>query len=100
MAQGRKAGRPKGDPVGRKKWAWNDGPHFGALYLHEAMYMASYFSRAVEEELVEHPAVKNDPELAALAETAREALGELYQKVAQAGSRAMEKMEAEERDKS
>ena len=91
MAQSKKTRR------GKEKPAWNAAPQFGAVDLHEAMYMASYFSRAVEEELVKHRAVKNEPELLALAETAREALGELCQKVAQAGSRAMEKMAAEEK---
>lgn len=59
--------------------------------------MAEYFSRAVDTELEEHAAVKDNPEFMALVETAGGALGELYQKIATAETRAIEKMEAEEK---
>lgn len=90
MAESKRA-RRKGKP------AWNEAPHFGAVDLHEAMYIAGYFSRSVEDELVKHRAVKNDPELLALAESAQETLTDLYQKIANAGTRAMEAMAAEEK---
>ncbi|SPH17904.1 hypothetical protein DEA8626_01432 [Defluviimonas aquaemixtae] len=48
---------------------------------HEALHMSSFFARAVEEELVDHPAVQAHPEWQALAEKACEALNDLYQAI-------------------
>src|SRR5271170_7464439 len=91
MAKGKKTRR------GKKKPVWDEKPTFGAFYLHEVLHMSEYFSRAVDTELGEHPAVKNNPEFLALVEAASGALGELYQKIGTAVARARDAMEAEER---
>ncbi len=45
---------------------------------HEALHMASFLENAVEVELVQHDAVKAEPEWLKLAEAARKALADLY----------------------
>ncbi len=53
-----------------------------ADYLrHEALHMASFFARAVDEELAEHECIRNNPEWAKLVDTAVDALAALYQKI-------------------
>lgn len=51
------------------------------LLKHEALHMCHFFAKCVEDELVDHPEVKNNPEWAELAEKACSALNELYQKI-------------------
>jgi hypothetical protein len=53
----------------------------GGFGCHEALHMASFLCAAVDEELVEHEAIKRDPEWLSLAEQARDALAALYQKI-------------------
>lgn len=48
---------------------------------HEVLHMASFLSRAVASELCEHAQVQANPEWKALADTAGESLGALYQAV-------------------
>ncbi len=48
---------------------------------HEVLHMASFLMSAVETELVEHEAVRAEPEWLALAEAARKALFDLYQAI-------------------
>lgn len=98
VAQGKKTRRAKSGPLGKE--AWNDPPEFGVFYLHDVLHMAEYFSRAVDRELGEHPAVKDNPEFLALAEAANGALWDLYQKIAAAYVRAHDAMELALRDKS
>jgi hypothetical protein len=50
---------------------------------HEVLHMAAFLMRAVSEELVEHEAIKAQPEWLALAEQAETALFELYQAIGQ-----------------
>ncbi len=46
---------------------------------HEALHMSSKLAEAVNEWLVEHPAIQSDPARLALATQAAEKLFELYQ---------------------
>lgn len=50
----------------------------GSMGCHEALHMASFLASAVDEELREHPAIQANPKWKALAETATDALIELY----------------------
>jgi hypothetical protein len=52
-----------------------------AFGRHEALHMAAFLHGAVGRELCEHDAVKENPEWLALAETASNALAELYQAI-------------------
>ena len=49
--------------------------------VHEALHMASFFARSVEEELCENQAVKSNPVLNMLAGRAVRTLGDLYQAI-------------------
>ena len=53
------------------------------LYIHECLHMSQFFSRIVEEELVDHPWMKETPECQKLAEEAAQKLAELYQLIGQ-----------------
>ena len=53
----------------------------GGLGCHEALHMVSYLASAVEEEVVEHPAVAQNEEWLKLAQTAAKALADLYQAI-------------------
>lgn len=53
----------------------------GTMGCHEALHMASFLASAVDQELREHPAIQRNPEWLRLAETATEALADLYQKI-------------------
>jgi hypothetical protein len=53
----------------------------GSMGCHEALHMASFLASAVDQELREHPAIQANPEWLKLAETATEALADLYQKI-------------------
>lgn len=53
----------------------------GSFGCHEALHMASVLMMTVDRELCEHPAVQQNKEWAALADKARQALYELYQKI-------------------
>jgi hypothetical protein len=80
MAQGKKPRRAKAKPESE--------PHMvdlssGILYVHEALHMTEYLSRAVDTELGEHAAVESRPQWLALCRVASGALGELYQKIGQ-----------------
>ena len=48
---------------------------------HEALHMSLFLTNAVGTELMEHAAVKENDEWAALAEKAHEALFDLYQAI-------------------
>lgn len=48
---------------------------------HEALHMTSFLIGAVDEELVEHPAITQNEEWLRLAIAAREALATLYNKI-------------------
>ena len=54
----------------------------GSFGCHEAMHMASFFADAVDTQLVEHPAVMQKQEWAQLAIKARQALSDLYNRIA------------------
>lgn len=51
------------------------------LSTHEALHMASFLMRSVDDELVEHPVIKSHAEWRRLAETAHQALFDLYQAI-------------------
>ena len=53
----------------------------GGLGCHEALHMAAFLAGAVEDELAEHPAVKQNAEWSALAHRAVTALVDLYQAI-------------------
>jgi len=48
---------------------------------HEVLHMAQFLSRAIEQELGEHAQVRANPAWKALADTAGQALWNLYQAV-------------------
>lgn len=48
---------------------------------HEVLHMSSFLMQSVDRELLEHDAIKNNREWRLLAETAHEALHELYQAI-------------------
>ncbi len=48
---------------------------------HEALHMSWFLMESVERGLVEHDAVKNNPEWAELAKTAHQTLLDLYQAI-------------------
>lgn len=56
----------------------------GGLGCHEALHMASFLTEAVNEQLVEHPAIVQNEEWQKLAIAAREALAKLYNKIGEA----------------
>ena len=51
------------------------------LLIHEALHMACFLMRSVDSELLEHPAIKGDPHWSRLADTAHQALFDLYQAI-------------------
>lgn len=53
----------------------------GSFGCHEALHMTSFLASAVDEQLCEHSAIMANPEWLDLANTAVEALMELYQKI-------------------
>ena len=53
----------------------------GSLGCHEALHMASFLANAVDEELVQHPAVTQRQEWVQLALKAHQALSDLYQRI-------------------
>ncbi len=55
----------------------------GSFGCHEAMHLASVFRDIVEQHLVDHPAIKANPEWSALADEAMSALFRLYQAIAE-----------------
>ena len=57
--------------------------HFepGTYGCHEALHMSNFFANAVGEELVEHPAIKQNPEWLKLATEAAKNLADLYQAI-------------------
>jgi hypothetical protein len=55
----------------------------GSHGCHEALHMASFFINSVDDELVEHPAIKANEEWSRLAQVALDALFELYQAIGQ-----------------
>ncbi len=50
-------------------------------YRHEALHMASFISRVIYEELAENKCVRDNPEWLKLADTAGEAIANLYQAI-------------------
>lgn len=54
----------------------------GTLGCHEALHMASFLADAVDRELRSHPAIVRNPEWRQLAETATQALADLYNRIA------------------
>lgn len=58
-----------------------DGFGPGTHGCHEALHMTSFLIDAIENELVDHDAIKDRPEWCQLAEKARDALGDLYQAI-------------------
>lgn len=55
----------------------------GSFGCHEALHMASYFIDAIDNELVDHPAIKANEEWSKLASAAMDALFQLYQSIGQ-----------------
>ncbi len=53
----------------------------GSHGCHEALHMASFLMQAVDTELCDHPAVKQNPAWEALATRAHDALFDLYQAI-------------------
>jgi hypothetical protein len=53
----------------------------GTHGCHEALHMASFLMEAVAERLMEHKAIEQKPEWAALADRAHQALFDLYQAI-------------------
>lgn len=52
-----------------------------AFLTHEALHMACFLMKSVDAELLEHPAIKSNPGWNKLAETAHQALYDLYQAI-------------------
>jgi hypothetical protein len=52
-----------------------------ALLIHEALHMACFLMKSVDAELLEHPAIKGDAHWSRLADTAHQALFDLYQAI-------------------
>ena len=48
---------------------------------HEALHMTSFLMQSVDRELLDHDAIKDNPEWEALAKTAHQALFDLYQAI-------------------
>ena len=53
----------------------------GSMGCHEALHMANVLAGLVYEELVDHPAIRMQDEWRAKAETAADALADLYQMI-------------------
>jgi hypothetical protein len=53
----------------------------GTMGCHEALHMASFLADAVDVQLVEHPAIKQNREWNFLAKRAAQALADLYQRI-------------------
>jgi hypothetical protein len=49
--------------------------------IHEVLHMSNFLAECVDRELVEHDAVKSNPEWRRKAEIACDALAELYQMI-------------------
>lgn len=58
-----------------------DGFKPGTWGCHEALHMAQYLEHQVDEELIKHPAIVDNPEWRRLARAASDALAELYQSI-------------------
>jgi hypothetical protein len=54
-----------------------------SYHTHEVLHMSHFLERAVQDELYDHPAIKDNPERRELAEKAMENLAELYQLLGQ-----------------
>jgi len=53
----------------------------GSFGCHEALHMVSFFAEAIDREVCQHPAINANPEWGELAQSACEALHDLYQKI-------------------
>lgn len=53
----------------------------GTLGYHEALHMTSFFSDAIDKEILNHPAIEANPALKILAQLSFNAMAELYQKI-------------------
>lgn len=56
----------------------------GSFGCHEVLHMTSFFASAIEAEIIDHPAIRDNEEWAMLAQKAQDALVDLYQKIGNA----------------
>lgn len=59
-------------------------PQMDAFGLHEVLHMSNFLMDAVDEQLLQHAQIENNPEWKALAEQAHDALYNLYQAIGSA----------------
>ena len=53
----------------------------GTMGCHEALHMASFLTSVIEREILNHPAIKANPEWKKLAQRSFGAMAKLYQKI-------------------